>query len=240
MSDLSSRAVDAVLLGALAGVLFGALTVAIRYGLSRGVRARARRSDQRDLGRSWSSRSSRSSRARSPITSTCATSSSSRAIGACVPGPLADRVRAGRAARRRGAHGRADRLAPAALVRARGDLPGREHQRRARRGRGADRRRLRVALVRAHAGPPASARSARCSPSSAPGSSRCATRSCAGPPRTRRWSRCCAPSSRSAPRRSSSASGRVSRCAAGRPCRALLRSSCSCPRALPRRRPTSA
>ena len=37
MSDLSSPDVDAVLLGALAGVLFGALTVAIKYGLSRGV-----------------------------------------------------------------------------------------------------------------------------------------------------------------------------------------------------------
>ena len=36
-SDLCSRAVDAVLFGALAGVLFGAYTVAIRYGLSRGV-----------------------------------------------------------------------------------------------------------------------------------------------------------------------------------------------------------
>jgi len=36
-SDLCSRAVDAVLLGALAGLLFGALAVAIRYGLSRGV-----------------------------------------------------------------------------------------------------------------------------------------------------------------------------------------------------------
>jgi drug/metabolite transporter (DMT)-like permease len=36
-SDLCSRAVDAVLLGALAGVLFGAYTVAIRYGLSRGI-----------------------------------------------------------------------------------------------------------------------------------------------------------------------------------------------------------
>jgi drug/metabolite transporter (DMT)-like permease len=36
-SDLFSRDVDAVLLGALAGVLFGALTVAIKYGLSRGV-----------------------------------------------------------------------------------------------------------------------------------------------------------------------------------------------------------
>ena len=32
-----ARAVDAVLFGALAGVLFGAFTVAIRYGLSRGV-----------------------------------------------------------------------------------------------------------------------------------------------------------------------------------------------------------
>jgi drug/metabolite transporter (DMT)-like permease len=37
MSDLSSRGVDAVLLGALAGVLFGALAVAVKYGLSRGV-----------------------------------------------------------------------------------------------------------------------------------------------------------------------------------------------------------
>ncbi len=36
-SDLCCRAVDAVLFGALAGALFGAFTVAIRWGLSRGV-----------------------------------------------------------------------------------------------------------------------------------------------------------------------------------------------------------
>ena len=150
MSDLCSRAVDAVLFGALAGVLFGAFTVAVRYGLSRGVPVELGAAVTRDHGPSSSSPPSRWSRAPSPIPSTAATSSCSRPSARSCPASRRSRsirrcalAGAARTAVLIGVAPLLSFVLAAVVPRARASAPASIA------GRRADRRRRRVALVRA-------------------------------------------------------------------------------------------
>ena len=213
---------DALLLGALAGALFGLLAVAVRWGLTRGVPAEVGATVTSVIGFAVVA-------VIAVVTGAFADPIDTRdvlvfaAIGAAVPGlsqvAFVHAIRLAGAARAAVLIG----VSAAALLHPRGDLPGREPQRRPR-----GRRALIVAagasLSFERVRPPATGRSARCSRCSAPASSASATRSSAGHPKTRRWIRWCAPSPRWRPPRSCSAPGRGSSSGTALRCRCAARS----------------
>ena len=223
-----SRAVDAVLLGALAGALFGAVRRASATGLSRGVPVEVARRSPRasdspsSRHRRWSRARSRSDHARDVLVVRRHRRRRAR--------PLADRVRPGDAPRRRRAHRGPDRRRAAALVRPRDDLPGRERSTRASSAGAALIVAAGASLSFERSGRPrATGRSAR---------ARRALRRPLRDPRharplrprtTRRSIRWCAPSSRSRPPRSCSSPGRGSSSGTARRCRCAARSSAFLP-----------